>query len=210
MAGLGATNWPSQFADAYPVSPGHTLVVPRRLIAEWWEATPTERLAIFELVDDIKRRLDAEYDPDGYNVGFNTGQAAGQTVGHLHLHVIPRFDGDVPDPRGGVRHVIPERGNYKVPTGPRARPAPTLITQFDGHLRVELLRCLIRADLDRIDLLVSFVMRSGIDIVKGRLDDALARGAHVRLLTTDYLQVTDSDRARLLPRPARQRRTGEA
>ena len=167
-------------------------MIPRRLIAEWWEATPTERLAMFELVDDIKRRLDAEYAPDGYNVGFNAGSAAGQTVGHLHLHVIPRFDGDVPDPRGGVRHVIPERGNYLEPAGPQARPAPTLITQFDGHLRLELLRCLIREDLDRIDLLVSFVMRSGIDIVKGRLDDALARGAHVRLLTTDYLQVTDS------------------
>ncbi len=189
---VGSNELAFALRDGFPVSPGHTLVIPRRLIAEWWEATPAERLAMFELVDDIKRRLDEEFAPDGYNVGFNAGSAVGQTVGHLHLHVIPRFDGDVPDPRGGVRHVIPERGNYLGPTGPRARAAPTLITQFDGHLRLELLRCLIREDLDRIDLLVSFVMRSGIDIVKGRLDDALARGAHVRLLTTDYLQVTDS------------------
>lgn len=178
--------------DAFPVSPGHTLVIPRRLVAEWWETTPTERLAIFELVDDIKRRLDTEYAPDGYNVGFNAGSAAGQTVGHLHMHVIPRFDGDVPDPRGGVRHVIPGRGNYLAPSPQPVRSTPTLVTQLDGHLRLELLRCLIRDDLDRIDLLVSFVMRSGIDIIKGRLDEALARGAHIRLLTTDYLQVTDA------------------
>lgn len=189
---VGSNELAFAIRDSFPVSPGHTLVVPRRLINEWWKATPTERLAMFELVDDVKRRLDAEYAPDGYNVGFNAGSAAGQTVGHLHLHVIPRYDGDVPDPRGGVRHVIPEQGNYLDPAAPRARSAPTLITQFDGHLRVELLRCLIREDLDRIDLLVSFVMRSGIDIIKGRLDDALARGAHIRLLTTDYLQVTDA------------------
>ena len=191
-AWVGSNELAFALRDGFPVSPGHTLVVPRRLIAEWWEATPTERLAIFELVDDVKRRLDAEFSPDGYNVGFNAGPAAGQTVGHLHIHVIPRYDGDVADPRGGVRHVIPDRGNYLQASGPRPQPAPTLVTQFDGHLRVELLRCLIREDLDQIDLLVSFVMRSGIDIVKGRLDDALARGAHIRLLTTDYLQVTDA------------------
>ena len=189
---VGSNELAFAIRDAFPVSPGHTLVIPRRLINEWWEATPAERLAMFELVDDIKRRLDAEYAPDGYNVGFNAGAAAGQTVGHLHIHVIPRFDGDVGDPRGGVRHVIPERGNYLAPTATRPMRVSTLVTQFDGHLRVELLRCLIREDLDRVDLLVSFVMRSGIDIVKGRLDDALARGAHVRLLTTDYLQVTDT------------------
>jgi superfamily II DNA or RNA helicase/diadenosine tetraphosphate (Ap4A) HIT family hydrolase/HKD family nuclease len=189
---VGSNELAFAIRDAFPVSPGHVLVVPRRLIAKWWEASATERLAMFELVDDVKRRLDTEFAPDGYNVGFNAGPAAGQTVDHLHIHVIPRYDGDVPDPRGGVRHVIPDRGNYLQPSGVRARPAPTLVTQFDGHLRVELLRCLIREDLDRIDLLVSFVMRSGIDIVKNRLDDALARGAHIRLLTTDYLQVTDA------------------
>jgi diadenosine tetraphosphate (Ap4A) HIT family hydrolase len=121
---VGSNELAFAIRDSFPVSPGHTLVVPRRLINEWWEATPTERLAIFELVDDIKRRLDAEYAPDGYNVGFNAGAAAGQTVGHLHLHVIPRFDGDVPDPRGGVRHVIPERGNYLEPSRPRHGQLP--------------------------------------------------------------------------------------
>jgi diadenosine tetraphosphate (Ap4A) HIT family hydrolase len=93
-------------ADRYAVSPGHTLVVPRRLIGTWWEATDDERADMLALVDEVKRQLDAARQPDGFNVGFNAGAAAGQTVGHLHVHVIPRYDGDVPDPRGGVRHVM--------------------------------------------------------------------------------------------------------
>lgn len=101
--------WPDQF----PVTPGHTLVVTRRPIATWFEARPEEQRAIFDLVTVVKRNLDArDPRPDGYNVGFNAGPAAGQTVPHLHVHVIPRYRGDVADPRGGVRHVIPTRGNY--------------------------------------------------------------------------------------------------
>ena len=99
--------------DAFPVSPGHTLVVPRRLIGSWFEATAEERAAIFELVDVVRRRLDAsDNPPQGYNIGINVGAVAGQTVPHLHVHVIPRYSGDVADPRGGVRHVIPGKGNY--------------------------------------------------------------------------------------------------
>jgi len=89
------------FRDLYPVSEGHTLIVPRRVIATWFEATREEQLAILELLDEVKADLDATIGPDGYNVGFNSGAAAGQTIEHLHLHVIPRFDGDVPDPTGG-------------------------------------------------------------------------------------------------------------
>jgi diadenosine tetraphosphate (Ap4A) HIT family hydrolase len=100
--------------DLHPVSPGHTLIIPRRRIPTWFEATPEERMAMFELVDEIKRKLDERLRPDGYNVGFNAGQAAGQTVMHLHVHVIPRFVGDMDDPRGGVRHVIPSKGNYLI------------------------------------------------------------------------------------------------
>ena len=100
--------------DGYPVSPGHTLVVPRRLVATWFEATTDERRAIFDLVDEVKCQLDgATPAPDGYNIGINSGAAAGQTVMHLHVHVIPRYRGDVPDPTGGVRHVIPGKGNYR-------------------------------------------------------------------------------------------------
>ena len=99
--------------DGFPVSPGHTLVVPRRLVANWFDATVEERQALFDLVDEVKRQLEAgPSPPEGYNIGINVGEAAGQTVAHLHVHVIPRYRGDVPDPRGGVRHVIPGKGNY--------------------------------------------------------------------------------------------------
>lgn len=98
--------------DKHPVSPGHALVVTKREIATWFEATLEERTAIFELVDAVKALVDRELAPHGYNVGFNAGEAAGQTVMHLHVHLIPRFEGDVEDPRGGVRGVIPGKGNY--------------------------------------------------------------------------------------------------
>ena len=88
-------------ADAHPVTEGHALVVPRRLIASWWEASRDERHDLMDLVDEVKALLDERHQPDGYNVGFNAGAAAGQTVEHLHLHVIPRYAGDVADPRGG-------------------------------------------------------------------------------------------------------------
>ncbi len=101
--------------DGFPASPGHTLIVPRRLVATWFEATREEQVAMLELLDVVKAQLDAELQPDGYNIGINTGAAAGQTVMHLHMHLIPRFHGDVPDPRGGVRHVIPGKGNYLLP-----------------------------------------------------------------------------------------------
>ena len=107
--------------DGYPVSPGHTLLIPKRLVPTWFDATREEQRALMALLEAVREGLAVSHQPDGYNVGFNSGRAAGQTVGHLHIHVIPRYDGDVDDPRGGVRFVIPERGNYKVPGAvPRA------------------------------------------------------------------------------------------
>lgn len=100
------------FRDNYPVSPGHTLIVTRREIADWFAATTAEQHAILALVDEVKRQLDAELHPDGYNVGFNAGAAAGQTVMHLHVHVIPRYRGDMDDPRGGIRWIMPARARY--------------------------------------------------------------------------------------------------
>lgn len=176
-------------ADRFPVSPGHALVVPRRVIGTWWQATDEERADMLALVDVVKRQLDERLHPDGYNVGFNAGAAAGQTVGHLHVHVIPRYHGDVPDPRGGVRHVIPTKGNY-LDSGTRP---DGLIDGQERQLRDELLRCLRDQRFDRVDLLVSFVMKSGLELVRGGLVDALDRGAKVRVLTTDYLTVTDAD-----------------
>lgn len=98
--------------DNFPVSPGHTLVLPRRHVATIWDLRANEYAASFELVRDLKAILNARFSPDGYNVGVNCGKAAGQSVWHAHIHVIPRFNGDTPNPRGGVRHVIPLKGNY--------------------------------------------------------------------------------------------------
>jgi diadenosine tetraphosphate (Ap4A) HIT family hydrolase len=99
--------------DTYPASPGHSLVVPRRVIATWDEATAEEQAALMALVSQVKEQLRAELNPDGFNVGFNEGAAAGQTVFHLHIHVIPRFSGDVADPRGGIRHAVTGKGNWQ-------------------------------------------------------------------------------------------------
>ncbi len=98
--------------DGFPVSPGHTLVVTRRLVATWFDATPEEQAAVMALVSEVKQQLDDSHRPDAYNVGFNAGEAAGQTVPHLHVHVIPRYRGDHSDPRGGVRWVLPEKADY--------------------------------------------------------------------------------------------------
>ncbi len=98
--------------DSFPVSPGHSLVIPKRHIASFFDATPQERISLLELLDWAKVAAEAEFQPNGYNVGINDGLAAGQTVPHLHLHLIPRFKGDLADPRGGVRWVIPEKADY--------------------------------------------------------------------------------------------------
>ncbi|MEW6447164.1 MAG: HIT family protein [Bacillota bacterium] len=90
--------------DKYPVNPGHTLVIPKRHYVSFFEATEEEVLALHRLVLDVKKILDLQYNPDGYNVGVNVGGCAGQVVLHVHLHVIPRFDGDSPRP-GGLRRV---------------------------------------------------------------------------------------------------------
>ena len=98
--------------DGYPISPGHALLVPRRHIDTWFDASANERLGLFQGIDTARAAIRERHRPDGFNVGMNIGAAAGQTVPHLHLHVIPRYAGDVEDPRGGVRWVVPERAAY--------------------------------------------------------------------------------------------------
>ena len=98
--------------DDFPVSPGHILVVPKRHTPDWWNATAEERDAMLKLLDEAKAIVDRELHPDGYNIGMNLGEAAGQSVMHLHLHLIPRYTGDCPNPKGGVRGVIPEKQSY--------------------------------------------------------------------------------------------------
>lgn len=100
------------FPDGFPISPGHTLVVPRRHVAALRDLSPDEVAAVIALALEVQTRLDAEYGPDGYNLGINDGAAAGQTVGHVHLHVIPRYAGDISDPRGGIRWLFPAKADY--------------------------------------------------------------------------------------------------
>jgi len=101
------------FFDSYPVSRGHGLVVPKRHAVTIFELSDEEYADCFSLVRPLKDLLLARYAPDGFNVGVNCGEAAGQSVWHAHIHVIPRFTGDVAEPRGGVRGVIPYKANYK-------------------------------------------------------------------------------------------------
>ena len=99
--------------DGFPVSPGHSLVVSRRKDAEtFFDLSKDEQQEMLGIIHLVKEDLDAQYSPDGYNIGMNCGVAAGQTVMQFHCHVIPRFQGDVEDPRGGIRFCIPDRGNY--------------------------------------------------------------------------------------------------
>lgn len=173
------------FRDRFPVSPGHTLVVTRRVVPDWFAATSEERAAVLELVDDVKRRLDAELRPDGFNVGFNAGVAAGQTVMHLHVHVIPRFRGDMDDPRGGVRHVIPSKGNY-------LQQVPPLATGGERDpFSLHVLPLFDRAT--QIAIVAAFVQQSGLDRIEAAKDRALHRGAHIRVVTGDYLNITQAD-----------------
>lgn len=98
--------------DKYPVSPGHLLIIPNRHVADWFALTDEEQQAVMALVNKAKAWLDSTLQPDGYNVGINCGEAAGQTVMHVHCHLIPRYRGDTTNPRGGVRGVIPEKQSY--------------------------------------------------------------------------------------------------
>ncbi|MBI2316667.1 MAG: HIT family protein [Betaproteobacteria bacterium] len=98
--------------DAHPVSRGHALIVPRRHVATLWDLDPEEYAACFALVRAARPVLESRFSPDGFNVGANCGEAAGQTVWHAHIHLIPRYRGDVPNPRGGVRNMLPHAGHH--------------------------------------------------------------------------------------------------
>ncbi|MGE0621462.1 MAG: HIT family protein [Pseudomonadales bacterium] len=98
--------------DGFPISHGHTLVAPRRHVGSFFALTTEEQQEILATIVSVQDELSHLHAPDGFNVGFNDGAAAGQTVNHCHVHVIPRYLGDVPDPRGGVRWVLPEKAKY--------------------------------------------------------------------------------------------------
>jgi diadenosine tetraphosphate (Ap4A) HIT family hydrolase len=116
----GRVAWSSPLAialwDAFPVSLGHALIVPRRHATSWCDLTTDEKAALTAGVDAVRALIDERYQPHAYNVGYNDGAAAGQTIRHFHLHVIPRYQGDATDPRGGIRWVLPDKASYWLST----------------------------------------------------------------------------------------------
>lgn len=180
--------------DGYPVSPGHTLILPRRHATTWFDATADEQREIGRAIAAVREQLDRELKPDGYNIGFNAGVAAGQTVMHLHVHVIPRFHGDVEDPRGGVRGVIPALQKYDPTVPPRGDDPFASLRMFvpgedEDSEFLPVLQDALRVALE-VDIIAAFVQPSGLDLLANDLVDALARGARVRILTGDYLRIT--------------------
>ena len=99
--------------DSYPVSPGHSLIIPFRHCASFFDLTPEKMAAYMELIAHERKALDDEFNPDGYNIGVNVGSAAGQSILHVHIHVIPRNNGDSLRPQGDVRQVIPDKARYR-------------------------------------------------------------------------------------------------
>lgn len=178
------------FFDRFPVNPGHVLVVTHRLVPDWFAATAQEQAAVMQLVNEVKRLLDQQLQPrpDGYNLGLNCGTAAGQTVMHLHAHVIPRYRGDVADPRGGVRYVIPHKANY-LATDPKpasTQSAPQLATtQLWDRLSSRMFAA------QTVDILASFVQLSGLEVIEQRLFESLRQGTQIRVLVSDYLEISD-------------------
>ncbi|MGE0487572.1 MAG: DUF3427 domain-containing protein [Vulcanimicrobiota bacterium] len=172
--------------DAFPVSPGHALLVTRRLVSDWFAASPAEQRELMEAVAIARDAILERHQPEGFNIGINVGEVAGQTVPHLHVHVIPRYRGDVGDPTGGVRSVIPGRPNY-----------------LDDERRLiagdvtDPLRRVLMKDLDQavqLDIAVAFILPSGIDLVEAHLKDLLQqRDGGLRIVTGDYLDLTDPD-----------------
>jgi len=100
------------FLDRYPASPGHALVAPKTVVASLFDLPQELQAEVWDVVRQVRELLRERYRPNGFNIGLNDGSAAGQTVPHAHVHVIPRYRGDVPDPRGGVRWVLPARAAY--------------------------------------------------------------------------------------------------
>jgi superfamily II DNA or RNA helicase/HKD family nuclease len=154
-----------------------------------------------ELVNEVKSQLDATLPirPDAYNIGFNAGSAAGQTVPHVHIHVIPRYTGDVRDPRGGVRHVIPSKGNYLASESASegARDSPVLSTGHPYSPLWKQLACRLTM-AESVDILVSFVQISGLELVGSPLFAVLRNQGTVRVLVGDYLYISDPKALRLL------------
>ncbi len=179
--------------DAFPVSEGHALLVTRRHVPDWFAATKEERIELMHAIDVARKAIEERNRVDGYNIGINIGPAAGQTVFHLHVHVIPRYTGDVLHPRGGVRSVIPGRANYLNQTVSRATHPPHARALVRGGITDPLLPHLI-AHLDdaaAVDIAASFLLESGARLLEEHLRDVLDQDGRVRIVTGDYLGITE-------------------
>jgi superfamily II DNA or RNA helicase/diadenosine tetraphosphate (Ap4A) HIT family hydrolase/HKD family nuclease len=182
--------------DRFPVSAGHALIVPRRHINTWFEGTHQEQVSLLKGIEIARREIEKQYRPDGFNIGINVGAAAGQTVSHLHVHLIPRYVGDVQDPRGGVRYVIADKANYlsvsDVPATYHASlptSQPGILAGMDVPMLDPLCNDLARAEW--VDLAVAFILESGLSRIQSHLLDVLDRGGRIRVVTGDYLDVTE-------------------
>jgi len=189
--------------DAFPVAPGHALLLTVRHVSSWFDASTHERTALLEGIEAARDAIQARFSADGYNIGVNSGVAAGQTVPHLHVHVIPRRHGDVADPRGGVRYVLPHRANYlrdhvqDTEPPPYGAPSvtasrPTLITGGTEDPLLPKLKLHLAAS-HAADFAVAFTLRSGLDLLHPHLQDLLDREGRLRIITGDYLDTTDPD-----------------
>lgn len=175
--------------DAFPVSPGHMLIVPRRHATAWGELADIEKAWAWSAVDQAIETIRSRHSPDGFNVGFNLGSAGGQTIHHFHLHVIPRYAGDVDDPRGGVRYVIPVKANYLVLAPAAGNVQQRLIKGDKDPFLPHLVMQMDKAD--NCDIAVSFLLDSGARRIVEHLKDFLDRGGTARILVSDYLGVTE-------------------
>jgi superfamily II DNA or RNA helicase/HKD family nuclease/diadenosine tetraphosphate (Ap4A) HIT family hydrolase len=183
--------------DGFPISPGHLLIIPRRHVPNWPDLSAAEKSTIWSAIDRGQAVISEQFGPDGFNVGFNERAAAGQTVFHFHLHIIPRYAGDVIDPRGGVRHVIPDKANYLAAGAVLETTNQRLVTGGDDN---PLLPNLL-LNLDRsmtCDLAVAFLLDSGARMIVSHLRDFLTRGGRARILVGDYLEVTEPSALRRL------------
>ena len=98
--------------DKFPVNNGHVLIIPKRHISNYFDLSLPEQSDCWKLINEVKNIIQSKYNPDGFNIGININKSAGQTIWHVHIHLIPRYDGDVINPTGGIRNIIPGKGNY--------------------------------------------------------------------------------------------------
>ena len=109
---IAASNRAIAIADSFPISQGHSLVIPKRHVSSIFEMTTHEQTEVWTFVAAVRQLLSQKFSPAGFNIGLNDGGDAGQTIEHAHIHVIPRYPGDIEDPRGGIRWVLPARAKY--------------------------------------------------------------------------------------------------